>query len=159
MGNRKKLWKLTRFSSAGISQPTRQNIILKLGKLSLSKDFFMWWPLYCYFHQKFTVIMNYLRRLDTTLRTLNTWYNIIKCILWFSWFLLKTRNTQGELVLIFPTLCLSLLSNSPQRMCVGVHVLNMFLFFVGMMGNFGFLQVPCFVARNFYRFKNEGHLL
>ena len=58
-------------------------------------------------------------------------------------------------VVIFPNLSLSLLSNSPQRVCVSVH---MFLFSLGMMGNSCFLQVPVFVAGNFYHFKNEGYL-
>ena len=71
----------------------------------------------------------------------------------------KTRNTQGDLVVIFPTLSLSLLSNSPQRVCMCAYILNTFLFSLGMMGNFFFLQVPCFVGGNFYCFKNEGHLL
>ena len=66
------------------------------------------------------------------------------------------RNTQGELVAIFPSL--SLLSNTPQRECVCVHVLNTFLFSLGMMGNFCFSQVPSVVAGNFYHFKNEGYL-
>ena len=47
-------------------------------------------------------------------------------------------------------------------MCVSVHVLNTFLFSLGLGwwddGNF-FLQVPGFVAGNFYRFKNDGYLL
>ena len=47
----------------------------------------------------------------------------------------------------------------PQRVCVCVHVLNTFLISLGMMGKFWFLQVPRFVAGNFYRFKNEGYLL
>ena len=64
-----------------------------------------------------------------------------------------SKHTQGELVVIVPTLSLSLLSNSPQRVFVSVHVLNTFLFYLGMMGNFCFLQVPRFVAGNFYRFK------
>ena len=75
--------------------------------------------------------------------------------------IINKKNTQGELVVIFPSLSLSLslLSNSPQRVCVSVHVLNSFLFSLVMMGNFCFLQVPRFVARNFYCFNNEGYLL
>ena len=42
---------------------------------------------------------------------------------------------------------------------MSVPFLNTFLFSLGMMGNFCFLQVPYFVVGNFYRFKNEGYLL
>ena len=65
----------------------------------------------------------------------------------------KSRNTQGELNAIFPTISLSLLSNSPQRVWVCVHILNTFLFFLGMMGNFCLLQGPRFVAVDFYHLK------
>ena len=68
---------------------------------------------------------------------------------------------QGELVVIFRTLSLSLslLSHSPQKLCERVHVLKTFLFSLGMMGNFCFLQVSRFIMGNFYHFKNEGYLL
>ena len=42
---------------------------------------------------------------------------------------------------------------------MSVHILNMLLFSLRIMGNFCFLQVPRFVAGNFYHFKNEGYLL
>ena len=44
-------------------------------------------------------------------------------------------------------------------MCVSVHVLKTFLFSLGMMGNFCFLQVPPFLVRKFYCFNNESYLL
>ena len=36
-----------------------------------------------------------------------------------------------------------------KMLCVSVHVLNTFLFSLGMMGNFCFLQVHRFVVGNF----------
>ena len=83
-------------------------------------------------------------------------FHTMECISSSLSFLLVTLL---ELVVIFHTLSLSLLSHSPQKLCLSVHVLNMFLFSLGMMGTFAFLRVPRFVAGNFYRFKNEGYLL
>ena len=63
-------------------------------------------------------------------------------------------------VWIFPTLSLSLLSNSPQRVCVCVfRFWTRSCFSLGLWGTFAFLQVPLFVTGNFYLFLNEGYLL
>ena len=53
----------------------------------------------------------------------------------------KTRNTQGDLVVIFPTLSLSLLSNSPQRLCVCVFTFwTHSCFPLGLWGTFAFYK-------------------
>ena len=67
-----------------------------------------------------------------------------------------------EHVLVFPRDDGELLLFTSYSVCGGISlglVFNMFLFSLGMMGNFCFLQVPCFVVGNFYHFKNEGYLL
>ena len=47
---------------------------------TLSKEFFQCngirWPLFYYLQQQFSVLNSYLCALDTTLRTLNTWYRL-----------------------------------------------------------------------------------
>ena len=67
-------------------------------------------------------------------------------------------NTQGELVVIFPAIFLSLLGNSPQRVCVCSRFEHI-LFSLETRGNFYFLQVTRFVVGTSIVFKNEGYYL
>ena len=46
-------------------------------------------------------------------------------------------NTQGELVVVFSP-SRSVVGRSPQRACVSVQVVNTFLFFLGIKGDFCF---------------------
>ena len=75
------------------------------------------------------------------------------------WVREKKLEILKESQLLFSLLSLFLLGPSPPKVCVSFHALNMPLFSLGMTGNFCFLQVPRFVAGNFYRFENEGYLL
>ena len=42
---------------------------------------------------------------------------------------------------------------------MSVHVVNMFLFSLGIRGNFCFSHVPNLLVGDVYNFKNEGYLL
>ena len=50
----------------------------------------------------------------------------------------KIRNTKGEFSCMFLPLSLSLSGHSPQRACVSVHVVNTFLFSLGLKGTIAF---------------------
>ena len=53
----------------------------------------------------------------------------------------------------------SLVGYSPQRACVSVHVVNKFLFSLGIKGDFCVLGVPNLLVGSVYHVKNEGFYL
>ena len=56
-------------------------------------------------------------------------------------------------------LSLSLVGHSPQRACVSVHIVNAFLFSLGIKGDFCILGIPNLLVGSVCHVKNEGCLL